>query len=209
MPNWVYNGMSITGQEAKVQEVKNRLAEPYETIHIVYVGEEHMSKTVTVKKDFSFWNMARPEGEDLEKYEASLKGGGGGFWYDWNITNWGTKWDVEAEFEERANDHVFYRFETAWSPPTEALISLSTAYPDVRIELEFEEEQGWGGTTVFSGGESVATDWYDIPNSHEDYESRGDRECPCEEWSDKVFDDCPIDPDTVVPRDEILREQLV
>lgn len=212
MPNWVYNGMSITGDEAKVQEVKNRLAEPYEGIHIVYVGKECMSKTVTVERDLSFWNMIRPEGEDLEKYRASLLDGPS-FWYDWNCANWGTKWEPnEVGFEERAKDRIVYRFETAWSPPIQALTALSVSYPDVRIELEFEEEQGWGGTTVFSGGESLETEWYDIPNSHAEYEDR-DKECECYGHGEKVFDDCPIiiipEPDMVVPDNEILREQLV
>lgn len=213
MPNWVYNGLSITGDAARVQEVKTRLAQPHERVFTKFVEGEYVTAAETVEKDFSFWNIVRPEGEELEKYNDSLGAGGAvPFWYDWNCKNWGTKWDTEADFEEHSESHIHYRIETAWSPPLEAITALSTQYPDVHFELEFEEEQGWGGTTVFFDGVATDTDSYDIPASHEEYESRDDRECSCQEWNEKVFDDCPIEevtPDMVVAEDELLIEQMI
>lgn len=43
-------------------------------------------------------------------------------WYDWRIANWGTKWDVgelQGIVEEDIHS-VTFRFDSAWSPPTEA-----------------------------------------------------------------------------------------
>lgn len=43
-------------------------------------------------------------------------------WYEWNIQNWGTKWDVnvnEGYFERIGDDILRLSFETAWSPPIE------------------------------------------------------------------------------------------
>lgn len=44
-------------------------------------------------------------------------------WYDWNVTHWGTKWDVSSEewsrienLEENAAT-VTIGFDTAWAPP--------------------------------------------------------------------------------------------
>jgi len=39
-------------------------------------------------------------------------------WYDWNVTNWGTKWDVSPEYYDRIDDNTIQLgFDTAWSPP--------------------------------------------------------------------------------------------
>ena len=44
-------------------------------------------------------------------------------WYDWNVRNWGTKWDFgKDEYTEAAvieDNKVVISFNTAWSPPVE------------------------------------------------------------------------------------------
>ena len=40
-------------------------------------------------------------------------------WYDWNINNWGTKWEAQIYSWERVNDNcITLNFDTAWAPPT-------------------------------------------------------------------------------------------
>ena len=210
MPNWVYGTVSITGDMARVQEVKNRLAQPYERMISKYVEGEMVTGVETLSPTFSFWNIVRPEGEDLQKYDESLGAGGSPFWYDWNCDNWGTKWDTDGELEEFRADHIMYRIETAWSPPDAALASLGAQYPDLHIELEYEEEQGWGGTTVYNGGTTAPTEWYDIPSSHADYVAR-DREDSCSCTYDNPFSDCPtyVPEDAVIPADELEVEAMI
>lgn len=145
MPNWVYSGVSITGDAAQVQAVKKQLAQPFERIGGSYIEGKYVQEVVTIEPTFSFWNIVRPEGEDRVKYDESLGAGGAmPYWYDWNIEHWGTKWDTDGEFEEHAKDHLHYRIETAWSPPVAALVALSAQYPDLHVEMEWEEEQGFG-----------------------------------------------------------------
>ena len=39
-------------------------------------------------------------------------------WYDWNISNWGTKWETSVYSWEKLNDNsIRMNFDTAWSPP--------------------------------------------------------------------------------------------
>lgn len=39
-------------------------------------------------------------------------------WYDWNINNWGTKWEMGIIDWERQDDHtIWISFQSAWSPP--------------------------------------------------------------------------------------------
>lgn len=193
MPNWVRNNLTITGDEADVQAVKEQLSAPYTRLVSEYDGEK--GKTVRVEKvvtrDFSFWNIVKPEGPALDAYYDSLaKAGAMPFWYDWNCEFWGTKWDTDAELSEHAPDHLQYVFDTAWAPPVAALTALSEQHPKAWIELEWEEEQGFGGTFVFQNGSAEETETYEIPTSHGEVVERG-RECGCQIWMEKTFDDCP------------------
>ena len=83
-------------------------------------------------------------------------------WYNWNVRNWGTKWDVAVHSEDKYPDTVLhehksegedqwlvYGFNTAWSPPVEALIKLSRLVPNCVVTLSWEEEQGFGGEIEF------------------------------------------------------------
>ncbi len=53
---------------------------------------------------------------------------------------------------EESDTSLAYRFNTAWSPPTEAISKLSLQYPDLDFELSYEEETGWGGLLQFEAG---------------------------------------------------------
>lgn len=42
-------------------------------------------------------------------------------WYDWQVSNWGTKWDVDFEMMERTDPNTIQgSFDSAWSPPLSA-----------------------------------------------------------------------------------------
>ena len=46
-------------------------------------------------------------------------------WYDWNIANWGTKWDLCDVTKTRIDANTIQlSFESAWSPPVEAYARL-------------------------------------------------------------------------------------
>ena len=51
-------------------------------------------------------------------------------WYSWNVNNWGTKWDTNAEIVEVTEDSISLSFDTAWAPPI--------AFYDKLAELGFE-----------------------------------------------------------------------
>lgn len=76
----------------------------------------------------------------------------------------------------------------------EAIERLSRQYPTLEFDLEYEEEQGWGGSATYVDGEIVNESHYDIPNSHADYTNLN-KDCNCESEIDPEywFKDCPID----------------
>ncbi|NDA95661.1 MAG: hypothetical protein EBY03_05945 [Actinobacteria bacterium] len=76
----------------------------------------------------------------------------GNCWYDWNVRNWGTKWDVavhdndkypDTELHEESTTVLGYKFNTAWSPPIEAITKLSEQYPSLEMNLIATEEESY------------------------------------------------------------------
>jgi hypothetical protein len=198
MPNWVYSNLTITDPTGEHQEQIARLVEQVGATNWVkqpvWDSETRTTRCEHVEQNspFSFWNIVHPEGEDLVRYEESIDTPGAPFWYDWNNNNWGTKWDAgESGVSASSPTEVTYHFETAWSPPMPVLVTLSTQYPELDIELEWEEEQGFGGACVLINGEVEVTDSYEIPNSHADHVAR-DKTCPCEDGGpENAYPDCP------------------
>jgi hypothetical protein len=92
----------------------------------------------------------------------------GNHWYDFNVREWGTKWDVAVSVDNKYPDTtvedtpngdnhvVHYNFNTAWSRPMPALIKLSSQYPDLLFTLSYEEETGWGGELEILRGEVIS-----------------------------------------------------
>jgi len=197
MPNWVYNNLVIVANDpvsdgADLERLVEQVGAEYCMKQSTYRDGKHEVSPVPVSQPFSFWNIVRPEDEDLVKYEDSLGTPGAmPFWYDWNCENWGTKWDAGNPSRHLHPHGVAYTFDTAWSPPLQAMAHLSQQHPNLILTLEWEEEQGFGGTFEFKNGEVEETDSYDAPMSHADYVAR-DRTCFCEGMNEKAFDDCPI-----------------
>lgn len=57
-------------------------------------------------------------------------------WYDWNIENWGTKWNAYS-FSHEENEITFH---TAWSAPHPILEQLTCMFPGVYITHEWADE---------------------------------------------------------------------
>lgn len=166
MPNWCYNTLLIEAEPQVIAKIKEQLSAPYESTYQKFPSDEWI--TETVQKDFSFWNIIRPPAEKLGEYHgthgytADGKVGDTEFnWYNWNINNWGVKWDAsECELTEADETSLQYQFHTPWGVAEEALRALSSQYPDVEFCLDFEEEQGWGGELLFTEGSCITVNEY-------------------------------------------------
>ena len=180
MPNWCYNSLIIEGSAEDISAIKQQLNTPFTRSHETYNMETKRMETKEYTFSnpiFSFWNIIKPT--NLEEYnkqddfskplEERLMFQGDN-WYDWNVRNWGTKWDVavsddeqypETELIEDWSDRLIYSFNTAWSPPIEGIEQLATQYPQCEITLSYEEETGWGGEVLFHEGEMSKIEEYD------------------------------------------------
>lgn len=188
MPNWVFNGLTIEGNPDLVNDLVRMMNRPFVMIHDNWNMETkamEVSQTTYPNPVFAFHNIFnhRQDGIDDLDYvkqpdhslplEEALKFQGN-HWYDWNVRNWGTKWDVAVSSDNKYPDTyiegptkngenlvVYYNFNTAWSPPFPAMEKLSAQYPSLLLTLSYEEETGWGGECEFLRGEMISQSEYE------------------------------------------------
>ena len=66
-------------------------------------------------------------------------------WYEWCISNWGTKWDVDADMVESKDDNsLSASFQSAWSPPVPFYEELEALGFSVRA-LYYEPGMAFAG----------------------------------------------------------------
>jgi hypothetical protein len=187
MPNWVMNGLTIEGSPEQVKSLMEQMNKPFKMVHDSWNMETHQQEkklTTYPNPVFAFHNIYsyldagiseedylsqpahKPEMTEWFKFE-------GNDWYNFNVREWGTKWDVaisdndkysDTSMEDTANGEnhvVHYNFNTAWSRPMNALIKLSSQYPTLLFTLSYEEETGWGGELELLRGVVISESEYD------------------------------------------------
>ena len=183
MPNWCNNGITlrhadpamidrvIKGQEGLLMEFLPTPKELTETV-AGFMGEDKRAA------------HEAQQAANIEKY-------GYKDWYDWNVANWGTKWDVNLDSVGREDANtVRASFESAWSPPTtayEKLMELGfevTAYyyePGMCFvgkwengEDEYYEYGGESSTTVREAIGEELDDYFGISEELANYEEMED-----------------------------------
>jgi len=217
VPNWVYNNISVSGTKEDLIAFRDKASKLSPT---GITADGSLTYDDADKSVISFWNFKEPtnktayfeaaHGTKPEGYEAwdsdakmaydlSFKTDG---WYDWNVREWGTKWDAcDSNFDDNTEDdspNLYYSFNTAWSIPEQVFQEITEQHPELSFQFYSEEEQGWGAEYESTKGEDglpamVMTKNWDIPDSHADYVER-DRECNCESDPDDQeywYDDCP------------------
>jgi hypothetical protein len=187
MPNWVFNGLTVEGNPDSVKSMMNQLNKPFKQMHDSWnmeSGQMEKKNTLYPNPIFAFHNIYSYLDDNVTE-EAYLSQPApnpdmvdwhlfkGNDWYNWNVRNWGTKWDVAVSSEDKYPDTnmeeaengenyvVHYNFNTAWSRPLPALEKLSAQYPDLLFTLSYEEETGWGGEMEFLRGKIISQSEYD------------------------------------------------
>lgn len=121
MSNIVVNYMKVYGNKKNLNKFMNDVA-----------GE---------KSYFSFGKII-PEPKDTS---AWAKDGNPG-WYNWSYEHWGTKWDAGHVKLSSEDDHLYYEFITAWSPPFEIYYNLIEKYTELDFNVrawELVSDEMW------------------------------------------------------------------
>ena len=193
MPNWANNRITVKGSEEDIAKFVEHIRQRPRLINTDKEWDE---------QQFTFHSFITPdESVTYEEYhgtngfvDGKSVGDTKGNWYNWNNNHWDTKWDANSVDLEVTRDIVFIGFDTAWGPPEPVFRAMTEMFPTLTFNIWWEEEQGFGATLYATEGELEVTERWDIPNSHYDYESRGNEDgCRCA-WSENEsdwYDDCP------------------
>ena len=200
MPNWVFNHLTIDGSKEDIAKVKAQVGA---VVKRKYKGVDEVDEKIDEEPIFSFMNILPPPEDKLDEYHAvhgyanGEKTGDTEYnWYNFNVREWGTKWDArDVDLLEDDETYLHYKFDTAWSPPTEVIAKLAEQNPNLNLSLEYREEQGWGGEINFTGSSVEVVKEWDVPETHaEEIEVNNDYCWKCEnfdgDYSD-LYEDCP------------------
>ena len=122
MPNWCNNSITISGSTDTIKQL-------WDDAH---VGD-----------DFGLLNAMVPMPKELDDTTKGTDGDALN-WYDWRVTNWGTKWDVSDEGLEYVDNGdgtsvIQGWFDSAWGPPIEAYNTFLDDMDGCSIEATYEE----------------------------------------------------------------------
>lgn len=196
MPNWCSNSLYVSGDTDKVNEFKNWVIVERNTTEIIrdenynaVLKENGEPLTKEVMREFFTFEKLFPtpiellaevdpipqkEEETPEEYKSRMdylteKYGYCG-WYNWRVSNWGTKWDAcEGDWELNEGEFTAY-FDTAWGPPIGWLENVSAQFPELTFKMFFQEE-GVGFAGRADGVDGIV-EWEDGEAKTEDEDGR-------------------------------------
>jgi len=128
MPNWCNNSATITGPISILKE----LEEVQLSFQELFPCPKELLDTT-----------APAEYNDKDKAKLNEEKFGHSDWYSWQVSNWGTKWDLSLQsldLEDNGDGTGFLNagFDTAWSPPVEFMKKLYEKYKDQGLNIHME-----------------------------------------------------------------------
>jgi len=132
MPNWCNNTFELVAPKEKVREFE------------FFLNEKNG------KDWFDFFLPCPQELKDVGNVsfhhtnEELEKKYGHSDWYSWSVSNWGCKWNCDAqdwnvEDYDEENLSIRFWFDSPWGPPTE-LYSFISQQEDLNVFANFHEE---------------------------------------------------------------------
>ena len=141
MPNWCRNRVTVFGTEEEISKVEK-----------IFSSKDTVFGKIIPSPDWA--NIPNEDGELPKVVEHKQPNGEVSFvtaefpsgkqdssWYDWNIANWDTKWDItnSVQFEYEDSEQIEITFNTAWSPPESICHKLREMFPDLSISWFYDE----------------------------------------------------------------------
>lgn len=135
MPNWCDNMVTLRHEDkAVVDALDTELSKKNDDGHSMA----------------EMFNHLRPQPKEFDEGDG---------WYNWNCSNWGTKWDASIIDWERQDDNtIWVSMNTAWSPPTALYDFLTEEGWSVRA-VYYEPGMGYGGVYEDGDDDYYEFDW--------------------------------------------------
>lgn len=183
MPNWVYNNVLVSGKIKEVDRFKEHMSRPFK--YQVKSVIDNVSGYTEETGQFNFFNVIAPSEDIMDQYAEQPARAGvptsdpqwwaktldvsetDNSWYNWNIRNWGTKWNAaNATVEELAQrrpdkKRLLYTFDTPWDAPIKLYNNMAEQWPNLVFFMRSQEETGWGVRAKYKNGKGVYLDYLD------------------------------------------------
>ena len=140
MPNWCYNRVSVysenTDQVTELFDIFNN-PEPFNAL----IPSPKWSETPNEDGELPVIEEHKDsDGKVLfTTHKFPKSGKTDDRWYDWQIQNWGTKWEPTDLSVEQCDEELEITFNTAWSPPEDICRAIRNKYPDVSVSWFYDE----------------------------------------------------------------------
>jgi hypothetical protein len=171
MPNWCSNNIRVSGPDAALNEFAEWLDD----------GNNLLSKIIPTPEELT--KVQSPFNGTKEESDALIAKYGHNNWYDWNIANWGTKWDVEPNLQTNDGE-IGLVFESAWSPPQRAIALLAEKFDDLSFYHAYlEEGMGFVGYDEYEGGK-IVDEFYSDDSDSDEWKELASDEFGWEPWED-------------------------
>jgi hypothetical protein len=190
MPNHVANNLSVWGQAEDVQMFKSMFFvdnTEKATYGLIFPMPEDLMG------DYS--PLPKRDGETDKQYQTRMKRYkklyGADNWYDWSVSNWGTKWDVYDLYVEEDNDEMLnVSFSSAWSPPIGWFQKAVEMFPTLHFTMDFiEDGDHYCGLAIGAYGEFLVKET-DVEYQDEDGNKvKWDRDKMCWMSGSEVLDE--------------------
>ena len=143
MPNWCRNRVTVYSDAKEPIEKIQKIFENKKNIFGQIIQEPDWRRLPNEKGEFP--KVKQHFGKDGKLMFETTEfpdGKNDDRWYHWNITNWGTKWDITADsvdMEHLDSECIEIEFDTAWSPPEGIVEKLREKYPDLSFSCFYDE----------------------------------------------------------------------
>ena len=140
MPNWCYNRVSIYSenidQVTELFDIFNN-PEPFNAL----IPSPKWSETPNEDGELPVLEEHKDsDGKVLfTTHKFPKSGKTDDRWYDWQIQNWGTKWEPADISVEQCEEELELTFNTAWSPPEDICRAIRNKYPDISVSWFYDE----------------------------------------------------------------------
>ena len=146
MPNWCFNTLTVSSENS--DDLKKFLFENSN-------GKDQIldfNNVIALPEEINNSNSNLSDNEKknlIQKYGADN-------WRNWQVNNWGTKWNA-TNVNLVMDDNLNYSFDSAWSPPVEWFYKLIQKYPELDLNLDYEEPScDLAGYISFCNGDLTA-----------------------------------------------------
>ena len=165
MPNWFYFSLNVSGEKKDVEQFVENVkgSGKYETEGCEFDFNHFIPQPDNIFRE----PLSSEKKKELD--ELSIPD-----WYNWNNTNWGTKWNAVCDDEMGISVDGFpfehdYSLRTAWAFPSLVMEKMIDMYPNLDFVIIGEEESNSYGV-YWSTSEDIYS--FEEPSFIDEYNGR-------------------------------------